>query len=85
MTLRMYANRKGLNVKEIKVHVTHSKRHCEDCEIDSPNSRIDHFERIIEVAGDLDEQQRAKLLEIADKCPVHRTLEGDIKIDTVLK
>ncbi|MEO5603051.1 MAG: OsmC family protein [Cyclobacteriaceae bacterium] len=71
----MYANRKGLNVKEIKVHVTHSKRHWEDCEIDSPNSRIDHFVRILEVEGDLDEQQLAKLLEIADKCPVHRTLD----------
>lgn len=85
MTLRMYANRKELNIKEIKVHVSHSKRHCEDCDITNSNSRIDHFERMVEVDGELDGAQLTKLLEIADKCPVHKTLLGEIKIDTTLK
>lgn len=79
MTLRMYANRKKLNVERIKVHVNHSKRHSDDCE---KNDRIDHFERIVEVEGSLSPEQHQRLLEIADKCPVHRTLEGDIKIET---
>ena len=82
MTLRMYANRKGVDVQEIKVHVNHSKRHCEDCETDSPNSRIDHFERLIEAKGNLTIEQQQRLLEIADKCPVHRTLDGNIAIQT---
>lgn len=82
MTLRMYSNRKNLGVQEIKVHVNHSKRHCEDCETDSPDSRIDHFERLIEAKGSLTDEQRQRLLEIADKCPVHRTLKGEIDIQT---
>lgn len=83
ITLRMYANRKDMDVQEIRVHVNHSKRHCEDCE--KEDARIDHFERIIEAEGDLDKQQLQRLVEIANKCPVHRTLEGDIRIDTRLK
>jgi putative redox protein len=82
MTLRMYANRKQMELAEIKVHVNHSKRHCEDCASDDPNSRIDHFERLIEIEGELSAEQRRRLLEIADKCPVHRTLEGSIAIQT---
>ncbi len=82
MTLRMYANRKNLDIEEIKVHVNHSKRHCEDCESDDPNSRIDHFERLIEMKGNVRGEQLQRLLEIADKCPVHRTLTGVITIQT---
>ncbi|MGE0588680.1 MAG: alpha/beta fold hydrolase [Cyclobacteriaceae bacterium] len=81
MTLRMYANRKKLPVDEIKVHVNHSKRHSED----SVNTeRIDHFERLVELAGNLTEDQQSRLLEIANKCPVHKTLEGEIMVDTRL-
>jgi len=83
MTLRMYANRKNLEVQEIRVHVNHGKRHCEDCETDNANSRIDHFERLIEIDGNLTEEQRQRLLQIADKCPVHKTLEGEIKITSI--
>ncbi len=84
MTLRMYANRKNLEVNEIKVHVNHDKRHCEDCQTDNTNSRIDHFERHIEIDGNVTTEQRQRLLEIADKCPVHKTLEAEIKIITHL-
>lgn len=81
MTLRMYANRKKLPVNEVKVHVNHTKRHGED----SVNTeRIDHFERLVELAGNLTEDQRNRLLEIANKCPVHKTLEGEITVDTRL-
>ncbi len=81
MTLRMYANRKNLNVQKIRVHINHSKQHSTDCE---KNEHIDHFERLVELEGDMTEEQRKRLLEIADKCPVHKTLEGEIKIITHL-
>ncbi len=80
MTLRMYANRKNLEVREIKVHVNHNKRHCEDCANAEAGARIDHFERLIEITGNINADQRQRLLEIADKCPVHKTLEGEIRI-----
>jgi uncharacterized OsmC-like protein/esterase/lipase len=86
MTLRMYANRKDLQIEQIKVHVDYSRKHCDDCgDAENPGARIDHFERLIEVSGELDEQQLKRLLEIADKCPVHKTLEGKIKIETKYK
>lgn len=81
MTLRMYANRKSLDLQEIRVHVNHSKQHIEDLE---RNERIDHFERHVELEGTLTADQRTRLLEIADKCPVHKTLTGEIKIITHL-
>lgn len=81
MTLRMYANRKELNISEIKVHVNHNKQHSKDC---ATNERIDQFERIIEINGNLDEAQKVRLIEIADKCPVHRTLKSEIEITTKL-
>jgi putative redox protein len=84
MTLRMYANRKDWEVNEIKVHVNHDKRHCEDCQRDTPSARIDYFERLIEIDGNINGEQRLRLLEIADKCPVHKTLEGELKISTKL-
>lgn len=83
MTLRMYANRKGLDINEIKVHVNHSKRHVDDIEQNNePAARIDHFERLVEIEGDIDENQRKRMIEIAKKCPVHKTLEGRIAITT---
>lgn len=84
MKLRMYANRKNLEVNEIKVHVNHDKRHCDDCPSDNSNARIDHLERHIDIDGNVTDTQRQRLLEIADKCPVHKTLEGEIKIITRL-
>lgn len=85
MTLRMYANRKGMTIQNLKVHVNHSKRHADDYENTSAGARIDHFERIVEADGELTENDMTKLLEIANKCPVHKTLEGKIKIETTLK
>uniref|UniRef100_UPI003D140CE3 OsmC family protein n=1 Tax=Roseibium sp. TaxID=1936156 RepID=UPI003D140CE3 len=87
MTLRMYADRKGLKVDRIGTRVLHGKVHaadCEDCadELKSRNGRIDRFERLITLEGDLDAGTRARMLEIADKCPVHRTLEAGAAIVT---
>lgn len=86
MTLRMYAERKKWDLQEVFVHINHSKRHADDCSTcEESSSKIDVFERVIELYGDLSEQQKAKMLEIADKCPVHKTLQEDIKIETRLK
>ncbi len=82
MTLRMYANRKKLSLDDINVRLEHARVHAEDC-IDCEKG-MERITRRISLAGDLDPEQRARLLEIADKCPVHRTLEGDLRIDTEL-
>ena len=92
MTLRMYADRKGVPLDRVTVAVTHGKVHAADCAECSDNEllagrsgMIDRFERVVTVDGDdLTEEQRAKLLEIADKCPVHRTLESASSIVTRL-
>lgn len=87
MTLRMYAERKGLAVTRISATVTHGKVHAADClectqELRGRDGRIDRFERRITIEGDLDAETRARLLEIADRCPVHRTLEAGAVIVT---
>lgn len=85
MTLRMYAGHKGWTVGDISVVVRHDKVHAEDCaDCESGRGRIDRFERVIEIAGDLDEDKRGRLLDIADKCPVHRTLHGEVQVTTRL-
>ncbi|MBL4758419.1 MAG: OsmC family protein [Rhizobiales bacterium] len=85
MTLRMYADHKKIPLARVSVDVDHNKIHQEDCEhCEQKNTRIDQFERIIQLEGDLDEAQRQRLLEIADRCPVHRTLEQESKIVTRL-
>ncbi len=81
MTLRMYADRKGWPLDEVRVHLTHEKIHasaCEECEEET--GKIDDIARDIVIEGDLDAEQRQRLLEIADKCPVHRTLHGRVRI-----
>ena len=80
MTLRMYANRKKLPLDDVTVRLRHERVHAEDC-IDC-NHTIERITRSITFEGDLDEAQRRRLLEIADKCPVHRTLESDPQIVT---
>ncbi|ASP31978.1 bifunctional alpha/beta hydrolase/OsmC family protein [Labrenzia sp. VG12] len=84
MTLRMYADRKGLQVDRIGTQVLHGKVHAADCtdELKEKGGRIDRFERLITLEGDLDEATRTRMLEIADKCPVHRTLETGAAVVT---
>jgi putative redox protein len=84
MTLRLYADLKKLPLERVTVRLSHSKKHVEDCEhCEDKGSKLDHIDRTITMEGPLDDDQRKRLLEIADKCPVHRTLESDIKIKTV--
>lgn len=81
MTLRMYADRKGWPLDGVEVRLRHEKIHAEDCaDCETGKGRIDEIEREITVVGELDEEQRKRLLEIADRCPVHRTLQGEIKV-----
>lgn len=84
MTVRMYAERKGLPLEQVSVSLRHSRIHAGDCEnCETQHGKVDHIERVISLAGDLDEGQRRKLLEIADKCPVHRTLHSETIIATM--
>ena len=83
MTIRMYARRKGWPLTHVSVDVSHSKVHAQDAE-PGGNDRIDQFTRSIRLVGDLDGDQRTRLLQIADKCPVHRTLEHGAKVTTEL-
>lgn len=85
MTIRMYANHKGIPLDDIDVTLDHSREHAADCEdCDAPAARLDVLSRTIRLQGDLTEQQRTRLLQIADRCPVHKTLKGDIDIRTLL-
>lgn len=83
MTIRMYARRKKWPLQHVSVEVMHDKLHAQDA-ASPPGEKIDNFTRVIKLKGDLDSEQRARLLEVADKCPVHRTLERTSKIKTVL-
>jgi len=86
MTIRMYADLKKLPLDKVTVRLRHDKVHAADCaDCETREGRIDRIEREVELAGNLDESQRAKLLEIANKCPVHRTLHSEIWIPTRLK
>jgi len=85
MTVRMYANRKGWPLENVSVKLKHDKIHaadCEDCE--TRDGKLDRIERELTISGALDDEQRQRLLEIADKCPVHRTLHSEVKVATVL-
>jgi putative redox protein len=81
----MYARHKQLPLETATVRVNHAKIHAADCEhCETASGRIDRFERVVELAGDLDESVRQRMLEMANKCPVHRTLEGEIDVLTRL-
>jgi uncharacterized OsmC-like protein/alpha-beta hydrolase superfamily lysophospholipase len=85
MTIRMYADHKKIPLEHVTVDLAHDKIHAADCaECETREGRIDRIERVITIEGDLDEGQRAKLLEIANKCPVHRTLHAEVVIPTRL-
>lgn len=86
ITLRMYADRKAWPVTNIKVHLQHEKVHAEDCqECEGTTGKIDRIERVIELEGDLTEDQRQRMLQIANKCPVHRTLHSEVVVASSLK
>jgi uncharacterized OsmC-like protein/alpha/beta superfamily hydrolase len=86
MTLRMVADRKGWPLEAVVVRLQHEKVHAADCsECESKEGKIDQIDREIEVIGPLDADQRQRLLEIADRCPVHRTLHGKIVVKSRLK
>ena len=80
MTLRMYADRKGLALERVRVSLRHDKQHARHGEKHDKKSRLDRIEREIELSGDLPEGVRERLLEIADRCPVHRTLDAGVHI-----
>ena len=85
MTLQMYARRKKWPLENVLVHIDYDKRYAEDCKnCPDETNRIDVFRRKIVLEGDLDEAQTQRLMEIADKCPVHRTLHSAIEIESVL-
>jgi len=83
MTMRLYAERKSLPLERVTVTLKHSKIHAEDCaECETKTGMLDQIDRVIAMEGTLDAEQRKKLMEIADKCPVHRTLTSEIRIVT---
>jgi uncharacterized OsmC-like protein/alpha/beta superfamily hydrolase len=84
MTLRMYADHKGWPLEAATIRVLHEKVHATDADTDRKGGKLDRFTREIAVEGDLDDEQRVRLVEIAERCPVHRTLHGDPEVVTRL-
>jgi putative redox protein len=79
----MYAERKGWPLERVRVTLRHSRIHAEDCaECEATTGLISHIDRDIELVGDLDDTQRQRLMQIADRCPVHQTLTSEISITT---
>jgi putative redox protein len=83
MTISLYARRRGWPLENVTVSLSHSKIHAVDCaDCETKEGKIDRIEREIHLAGPLTNEQRSKLLEIADRCPVHQTLTSEINIQT---
>lgn len=83
MTLRMYANHKKIPLERVSVRLTHQKMHAADCDsCEASQGKLDRIDREITLEGSLDDATRARLLEIADRCPVHRTLHSEIWVRT---
>jgi putative redox protein len=86
MTLQMYAKHKNLALETATARVSHGKIHAKDCaDCESDDGKIDEFQRSITLKGELTNQERQRLLEIADRCPVHKTLHGVIRVRTRLE
>lgn len=85
MTLRMYAEMKGLPLARVGVRLSHRKIHARDCaDCETQEGKVDEITREITLYGDLTDAQRERLLEIANRCPVHRTLTSEIKVESYL-
>jgi putative redox protein len=85
MTVRLYADRKKWPLHEVTVRLSHEKIYARDClECETKEGRLDQVTREIELTGPLDAEQRARLLQIADRCPVHQTLQAELHIKTRL-
>lgn len=83
MTLRMYADRKGWNLEEVEVHLEQSRIYANDCQdCESEDGYVHIIEKKLKFIGELTEEQKQRLLEISDKCPVNKTLINEIKILT---
>jgi uncharacterized OsmC-like protein len=83
MTISLYARRKGWPLENVTVSLHHAKIHAADCaDCETKEGKIDRIEREIQLTGTLTKEQRAKLLEMADRCPVHKTLTSEINIQT---
>jgi len=81
----MYAERKGIVLRQVEIRLGHARIHVKDCEdCETANGMLDEISSEIRLDGDLDEAQRARMIEIAAMCPVHRTLTREVKIRTVL-
>lgn len=85
MTIRLYANHKGIDLEEVKVHLSREKRHAADAESLDEKSKVEFIDRELELTGNLTEEQRNRIVEIADRCPVHKTLTQGVTINTKLK
>ena len=85
MTVALYARRKGWPLQNVSVRLAHSKVHAKDCvDCETEDAKIDRIELELIVTGVLSDEQKARLLEIAGKCPVHRTLTSEIRIESRL-
>jgi uncharacterized OsmC-like protein/alpha/beta superfamily hydrolase len=83
MTLRMYAERKEWPLDDVSVRLSHEKIHARDCaSCETQKGKVDHISRVLTLTGDLTDEQRERLIQIADRCPVHRTLHSEVTVDT---
>jgi putative redox protein len=86
MTVRMYADRKGWPLEQVRVTLRHSRIHAKDCaDCETTKGWIDRIDREITFVGDLDDTQRHRLLDIAERCPVHQTLTSEVQVATSLR
>ncbi len=85
MTIRMYANHKGIDLHEVKVHLNREKRHAADAESLDEKSKVEIIDLELELSGNLTDAQRARIAEIAGRCPVHKTLTQGLAVNTILK
>src|SRR5438105_8027286 len=86
MTLQLYAQRKGWELRHVTVRLQHYRIHAEDCmDCETKEGFLDRIDREIQLSANIDEAQKRRLLEIAERCPVHRTLKSEINIRTSIK